>query len=873
MRLIPVAAGLLCSLATAQKPVPEPVRAATAPATATARSDLNLLGKADTASGEARRNENVQFNLIDNNALKELNVRLGTTATVFDSFRADRRYFGAEFGNRPQGPIHLAPAKPSSFHGSAFLAHGNSIFNARSFFTVGNLPPAHENQYGLSFGFKPWRGGFLSLEAGQQKIRGNVNGNIQVPLASERVPTATDPAARALIQRFLDAFPAELPNRTDINDRLLNTNSPQRINDNNLSGRLDHALTARNFFSARYTYLTQFVDAFQLVAGQNPDTKTRAQTAQISWSRPADASTVVNASILFDRVTSLLVPEPNAVGPYVNFSNVITTLGPGSTIPIDRAQNRFQYTAGFSRNRSRHSYYAGGGASRRQLNGFEASSHRGNLYFRNDFRDPVTGRGYTVMENFLRGAPSRFSGATGNAHRGYRQWEAFFYAGDSFRVSAALTLHYGVRYELTTRPNEVNRIDSIPYDSDRNNLAPQFGFAWRLPRWGIMRAAYGVQYGEIFPVTYSQMRYNPPANAKFEVQAPDLFAPFRSLNVPVDPNGRTTFLSISPELATPYAHLYNWTWEPLASSVWRVQLGYVGSRFHKLLLMQYQNRARYIPGGDNSTATITARRPDARYHDLRFIGNGSHGYFDAARVALVIPRWRGFSFETSYWLSKAIDLGAGYTNTGSGDDGRQSLAQTEFDIWRDVKSVSPYDQKHGFLLRGAYTIPKTASNALSRRSLVGNWEISAVVLVKSGTPFSVVTGSDAPGFGNVDGDQGDRPDILDPSILGRTIGHPDTSLRLLPRSAFGYIRPGEPRGNIGNNTFRKAGIGNVNASLSRTFAAGGDRRFSIRAEAVNLFNTPQFAEPWRELSSPNFGYITNTLNDGRAFRFTGRLSW
>lgn len=35
---------------------------------ASKRTELNLLGKTDTASGESRRNENVQFNLVDNNA-------------------------------------------------------------------------------------------------------------------------------------------------------------------------------------------------------------------------------------------------------------------------------------------------------------------------------------------------------------------------------------------------------------------------------------------------------------------------------------------------------------------------------------------------------------------------------------------------------------------------------------------------------------------------------------------------------------------------------------------------------------------------------------------------------------------------------------
>ena len=62
------------------------------------RTELNLLGQTDTASGESRRNENVQINLIDNNVLKELNQRIGTTATTVKDFQIDQGYFGTEFG-------------------------------------------------------------------------------------------------------------------------------------------------------------------------------------------------------------------------------------------------------------------------------------------------------------------------------------------------------------------------------------------------------------------------------------------------------------------------------------------------------------------------------------------------------------------------------------------------------------------------------------------------------------------------------------------------------------------------------------------------------------------------------------------------------
>src|SRR6266576_3790998 len=60
------------------------------------RTELNLLGKVDTEKGESRRNENVQFNLIDNNTRKELNSRVGTSATIVQEFLPERNYFGVE---------------------------------------------------------------------------------------------------------------------------------------------------------------------------------------------------------------------------------------------------------------------------------------------------------------------------------------------------------------------------------------------------------------------------------------------------------------------------------------------------------------------------------------------------------------------------------------------------------------------------------------------------------------------------------------------------------------------------------------------------------------------------------------------------------
>jgi len=173
------------------------------------RTELNLLGQTDTASGESQRNENVQFNLIENNALKDLLLRMGTTATIVPEFRPDRNYYGAEFGDSVSAQIHVAASTVSSLHGSIYETHNNSVFSARSFFQVGDVQPAHTNDYGFSFGTPLWSGATFSFDGSQQKIRGSVNGNVLVPTLAERVPLATDPATRRIVERFL-ANPVQL---------------------------------------------------------------------------------------------------------------------------------------------------------------------------------------------------------------------------------------------------------------------------------------------------------------------------------------------------------------------------------------------------------------------------------------------------------------------------------------------------------------------------------------------------------------------------------------------------------------------------------------------------------------------------------------
>jgi hypothetical protein len=854
---------LFSSLCLADQPQPpktnEPANTTVAPQPA--EQYLNLLGKTDTQGGEAKRNDNVSFDLVDNNALKEQNSRLGTSATVIQDFLPQHSYFGVEFGNPPSPVLHTpAVALLKRWHGALRAKHQNSIFNARRFFQVGPVQPAHENEYSADLTAPLGRNIWITLSGLQQKVRGNVNGNVLVPLPTERVPLTTDPAKRAIIDRWLQAYPLAPPNRTDIDERALNTNAPQSINTDNASGRIDAPLGPKNRLAFRHAWTTQQVRAFEFVAGQNPWTTTKSHNARLTFTRTLSATAVTDLTAGFDRTRSLLVPEPNAVGPAVEIGTTFTKLGPGSNVPLDRFQNRFRFAGTLRHSVGNHQLVYGGEITRLQFNGREASSNRGNWYFKNDFgRDAVT--------NFLLGIPSRYSTGLGLLDRGFRNWEQQYYFGDSWKATPSLTLNYGVRYQPVTVPYEVNGLTDIPIRGDHNNFAPRFGIAHRLPRsFGVLRANYGLEYGEFYAVTFQQLRWNPPEFLKVEVQAPDLLSPLG--DYVVDENARSTIFALSDHLRTPYAHMYSFSWEFAPYSDWKIQLGYTGSRSHKLFMMWHTNRAIPVPGIPLVTATINDRRPDPNHFEIRRVENGSNGYFDAARVSVQAPNVHGLSIDAAYWFGKALDTGSAYSNTAAGDDSRQGQSQTEYLVQQDLKQVSDFDQSHALLVRARYQFrgPRTRAAMWAR-----NWTVTTIYLAKSGLPFTVMTGSDSPGYGNVDGSSYDRPNVVDPAILGRFVTHPDTAQQLLPRSAFAYLAPGQVRGNLGQNTFRRGGISNLNLALSRIWTLPSERYLTFRAEAINAANTPQFAEPITDLTNPAFGKITNTLNDGRNFALTLEL--
>lgn len=840
-----------------------------APETSPASSRPRPDGQSAKLNGVAQRNENKAIYQIDNNALRELNIRLGDNVTIVSEPPVEVNNYATEHGQPAGESVVLDPVPvPPAWHTEMFWWHQNSVFNARTFFQAGPVRPSHRNGYGGRYMGKLGKLGALTGNVLQTKIRGMVNGNVLVPLASERTPLASDPATRALVERFLGAYPPDLPNRPDFDPRALNTNAPQRIDSTEGDLRLDSGAGANGKLFLSHSLSRQHVEAFQLVAGQNPNTEIHSHRSRLSYLHAVSAATELALGFEFNRVRSALVPEPNAVGPRVRMGFQIEELGPDSEFPIDRAQNTFRWGALLRRQAGggRHELTLGGDVSRLQLNGIETNNQRGYFQFSNNF-------GRSAIENFRFGTPTTYEVTVGELSRGFRNWSTSLFFADRWHANSRLQIYYGLRYSAETTPAEVHGLDRVPYACDCNNFSPRLSLAYRAGAGWITRASYTVSFAQIPPVTYQQIRNNPPHVRYIQVQNPNLANPLGAVNLE-DPSGRYSPLILSPDLVSPYAHQYNFTLEKEIKGRYQLRLGYVGSRTIKTINSFITNRAE--PVADLSqmrTDTVDQRRPDPRYYEVKTIVNGGIAYLDAAQASLDMRLWRGLSWGASYTFGKAIDEGVDYSATGANRDLTRGRSQWQYESFKDKKALSTFDSTHALELHYSYDLPPAVDRRHWLAHAVNGWQVSGATLVKTGTPFTLYLGSDAPGFGNVDGGPSDRPNILDPSILGRAISDPNTSTQILRRDRFAFITLGEVRGSVGRDTFRKQGIVNFNTALTKQWRWSGRREWTalVRAEAYNLTNHPQFDEPQRNLTSPSFGRITNTLNDGRVIQISLRF--
>jgi hypothetical protein len=875
---------------------------------APARADFRFTAAAEVVAGLEERNPNIFIYRIDLNDLRNLlTLFRGASPTYIPELLAEDNYFGAEYG----APLlSFQPLRPRTllrdWHASVSATHQNSALNARNYFNFGPLLPSRITNYDLAAG-----GPLISskasllLDFGQIFNSGMVNGNLQAPLASERTPLAADPQTTAIIAALLKAYPAQLPNLPYVSLRQLNTNAPRSIVTADGLARLDVKPNDKTSLAGFYSVSQYSEEPFQWVLGQNPQTDLRNQGAYTDLTQIFSPRTVGQFGFHFDRVRASLLPTrefedllaplgfttvPQIVFPGGGFSqSELANIGPGIQFPRKRVENRFKPFASLSQTMGRHTLKLGWSTTRSQVNDLQSNDSRGVLNFLPDF-------GRTAVQNFLLGTPELFSIAIGNLYRGFRNWEHAVYLEDEFRIFPTLSITMGVRYEVETSPTEVNNLTDPKMPTERG-LGPRFGLAWNPGRGRLtIRSGYGISYSSIFPVTYQTTRFNPPSVQVLEINTPNLvdalaLAKAAPTMKPIRGAQQNLYL-LSPDLVLPYTHMYNLGLEWALPAQTQLRLAYMGSRSFHLLTLGVYNRPVVVPGIPTTSATINKRRPDQRYGAINVVESNSIDYYDAAQASVEKRLTRGLTLRAAYTFSKDINLGGDFTNTASGVEvpPEEGTLTCETCNRFDQKGLALFDTPQVLAISYAYRLPFFAGSTRWPAAALQGWQISGTTLFQSGVTFHLHTGSDAAGYGNVDGDTGDRPNILNPSLLGKTFDNPGTAAALL--GADTCRRPGTDglpylhcqyfdtniapggRGNLGMNTFRKDGTANWNVAFGRSFRLpGGERSLDFRTEFINFFNTPQFDKPGVQLALATFGKITNTVNKGRQVQFTLRLNF
>ena len=333
----------------------------------------------------AQRNPNIQVNLIDNNALNDKLGREGASITPITDFTAVNSDYAAEFGGLGRNLIIARPDPRLRLHGQAYEMLQNNIFNARTFFQVGPVQKTHRNQYGFDVGGPLGKSFSIWLAGEDMRQPGYVNGNVLVPLPSERTPHTDDPGKYALISRWLAAFPNQAPNRPEIDPRMLNTNAFQYIRNSRGDVHLDWTLSEARRATLRYSLQDTYINSFQFVAGMNPNQRFRPQELDLGFQEQISPETVARIGVNFIRQKSDLEPPPGAVGPHVGIAQQVADLGPKNQFPIFRIANTFEYLALVSQTRRNHQINWGSEIRRYQVNDLQSFQALGDMWFSANF--------------------------------------------------------------------------------------------------------------------------------------------------------------------------------------------------------------------------------------------------------------------------------------------------------------------------------------------------------------------------------------------------------------------------------------------------------------------------------------------------------
>ncbi len=431
------------------------------------------------------------------------------------------------------------------------------------------------------------------------------------------------------------------------------------------------------------------------------------------------------------------------------------------------------------------------------------------------------------------------------------------YAQDTWRATERTTLTYGLRWDINPAPStrkgekpfalaesEVAGVTQNEplYETRWLDLAPRVGLAYQIDttqgREMMFRAGFGLFYDLGYGVTagafngapYSSVRTI--SSATFPLTAADAAPPTLP---PTRPYGQVT--SAENTLKSPVVFQWNSTVERSFGRGQLLSVGYVGTSGRRL--MRTETRPSFSQA----------------YDLLRTATNGSTSDYHGLQVQFRRRLSARLQTQVSYTYAHSLD-------SSSNDAGFGGGFATLFGAGQ--RGSSDYDIRHNLNFSGTYLLPLPQRGWLG--AVVGGWYSDWVATWRTGLPFDVqgiststsaTTTTPRGLFAQVRPDYNGKPVwIEDPNAPG---GH-----RL---NAAAFTSPsGYEQGNLGRNALRGFGTSQLDLALRRQVAMGDRWRLNLSAQAYNVANHPNFANPspleGSNMSSPNFGIVTRMLNQG-----------
>jgi hypothetical protein len=833
-----------------------------------------------------------------------LQIKSGTNAmrgSAFEFHRDDAFDANNFFNNR------AGRSKPDFRQNQFGGTLGGPIFKDRTFFFA-DYQGHRENQGQTFLSTVPT----LAMRAGDFSELSRV---IYDPATGQPFPGNRIPADRidSVARNVLDQLYPE-PNTAGTrqsNGQVIDNyliNPIKHRQDNQFDVKIDHNLTSANRFFTRYSYQkTHRIQPATLEHGDAGatfgagDGNVKAQGLAFNDTHTLSMNWPNEFRFGWSSVKFLMTPidygknPAEAVGiPGINLNQAtsamtqltfqnIRNLGANSNQPLITNQNDFQIFDNVTWIKGRHTLKSGGSITLRSREILNADTIVGVFNFNNNMTSNCAGQGpgCTVNSNTGFDVASFMLGLVNSKNRNLfdantyteKRPEYSLYVQDDFRTTSRLTLNLGLRWDVYPPWIEINDRQSnfdettgqfvVASDDaviagvhvgrylqtySKRDVGPRFGFAYDVNGNGrtVVRGGFGVFWNFTPGGTSSSKAQNPPfLQSTSLTPSPTSYGTNLLLRdgLPpppgVDPNrpaSGSTRSIFDINFRDAYARQWNLNVQRSLATNYMVEIAYVGSQGRQMLLKGDPNQAPPVVGVTDANVNRPYRQLAPA---LRTIGQvQSTGTLDYNALLVKFQRRfaNNFSFLNSYTWGKAIDL-------NSDNDGNVTLTNVYDPQYN--RGPADYDIKHTFSSSWVYELP------WAREKAYGGWQVSGILLLRSGLPLTVTTAQGVQSTGT-----GNRPNrICDGNLPNPTIDRWfDTSCFVPTADITGTY------GDAGRGIIRGPGSFNIDASLIKNTRLG---RYNteVRIEAFNLLNHPQFGNPNTTIGNAAVGTISTMLSN------------